>query len=108
MPFSDGVPFTSADVLFSARVAYDPKVASVLASSLEVRGQAAAVRRARPHTVVVTLPSAFAPGLRLLDNLPILPKHQLEAALRQRGASRTRGAWPRRPGRRWRDSGRSC
>jgi peptide/nickel transport system substrate-binding protein len=29
----------------------------------------------------VSLPSAFAPGLRLLDNMPILPRHKLEEAL---------------------------
>ena len=31
-----------------------------------------------------SLPVPFAPGLRLLDNLPILPRHKLEAALPQR------------------------
>src|SRR2546427_426194 len=35
-----------------------------------------------PQTVLIVFPSAFAPGLRLLDNLPILPKHKLEAGLK--------------------------
>jgi peptide/nickel transport system substrate-binding protein len=78
--FSDGVPFTSDDVVFSCAVAYDPKVASVLASALKVQGKPLQVTAPDAHTVIVTMPAAFAPGLALLDNLPILPKHQLEAA----------------------------
>ncbi len=41
-------------------------------------------------TVVVTFPAPFGPGLRLLDNLPILPAHKLQAALRQ---GTLRDAW---------------
>jgi peptide/nickel transport system substrate-binding protein len=78
--FSDGVPFTADDVLFSFRVAYDPKVASVLASALEVQNKPLTVTVSDPHTVVLTLPAPFAPGLTLLDSLPILPKHQLGPA----------------------------
>ena len=37
--FSDGAPFTSADVVFSFRVLYDPAVDSVLASAVKVHGQ---------------------------------------------------------------------
>ena len=37
--FSDGVPFTSADVVFSFRVLYDPEVRSVLASGIKVQGK---------------------------------------------------------------------
>jgi peptide/nickel transport system substrate-binding protein len=79
--FSDGTPLTSADVLFSFRAVYDPKVASTLASSLSIRGKPLEVSAPDASTVVIRLPEAFAPGLRLLDNLPILPKHKLEAAL---------------------------
>ena len=42
-------------------------------------------------TVVVTLPQPFGPGIRLLDNLVILPKHRLEAAL---AAGDFAQAWP--------------
>src|SRR5205823_3646078 len=34
-----------------------------------------------PHTVVIAFPAPFAPGLRLLDILPMFPKHKLEPAL---------------------------
>ena len=88
--FSDGVPFTSADVLFSFRVLYDPDVNSVITSGVLVQGKPLQVSAPDPQTVVVTLPAPFAPGLQLLDNVPILPKHQLEAAL---DARTFRDAW---------------
>lgn len=79
--FSDGAPFSSADVLFSFRAVYDERVGSALASSLSVGGKPFRVRAVDPHTVEVTLPSAYAPGIGLLDALPILPEHKLKAAL---------------------------
>jgi len=80
--FSDGAPFTSADVLFSFRAAYDEKTGSPLGDALLVGGKPIAARAPDAHTVIVTFPSAFGPGLRLLDSLPILPAHKLEAALK--------------------------
>ncbi|HLG58017.1 MAG TPA: ABC transporter substrate-binding protein [Vicinamibacterales bacterium] len=79
--WSDGAPFTSADVLFSVQAVYDPKVKSVVASSLMVGGQP--IRAAAPDaaTVVLTYAAPSGPGVRLLDMLPVLPKHKLEAAL---------------------------
>ena len=88
--FSDGEPFTSADVLFSARVLYDPDVASPLGASSLIEGKPLAFSAPDPWTVTVTLPSPFAPGIRLLENLPILPRHKLEAALNEK---RLREAW---------------
>jgi peptide/nickel transport system substrate-binding protein len=79
--FSDGAPFTSEDVLFSFRAVYDPDLHSNLASGLEVQGKPLQLAAPDARTVVVTLPSSFAPGIALLDNLPIYPKHQLQAAL---------------------------
>lgn len=79
--FSDGTPLTSADVLFSFRALYDERVKSPLASGISVGGQPLRATAPDPSTVVITLPAPFAPGLRVLDNLPILPRHKLEAAL---------------------------
>ena len=80
--FSDGHPFTADDVLFSFRAVYDAKVQSHLADVLTIGGKPIEVAAPDAHTVVLTLPSAFAPGLRLLSNLPMLPKHVLEPALK--------------------------
>lgn len=79
--WSDATPFTAADVLFSFSALYDPRVASPLATAVSVNGQPLSVRAPDAHTVVVTYPATFGPGLRLLDSLPILPRHKLERAL---------------------------
>ena len=46
--FSDGVPFTAEDVLFSFEAVYDERVHSPLKKALEVDGQPLAVSSARP------------------------------------------------------------
>lgn len=79
--WSDGTPFTSADVLFSLRAVYDQKVESVLASRLTAGGQSLRATAPNSEEVVITFAVPSGPGLRLLDGLPILPKHKLEAAL---------------------------
>ena len=78
--WSDGTPFTSADVAFTFNAIFDPATKSVLASSLEVDGQPLTVMTPDARTVVVAFPRPFGPGIRLLDNLVILPRHRLEAA----------------------------
>ncbi len=88
--FSDGTPFTSADVLFSLAAAYDEKTASPLGGSLMVGDQPLTMSAPDADTVVVTFPAPFGPALRLLDNLPILPRHKLEPALK---AGTLRDAW---------------
>jgi peptide/nickel transport system substrate-binding protein len=93
--FSDGQPLTSADVLFSFQAVYDPAVNSSLADGLKVNGQPLEVTARDARTVALRFPEPFAPGLRLLDNLPILPKHKLQEALAKKEFSK---AWsPARP-----------
>ena len=75
--FSDGHPFTSDDVLFSFQAVYDEKNGSVLGNSLQVGGQRLEAEAPDPLTVVVTFPAPFGPGVRILHNLPILPRHKL-------------------------------
>jgi peptide/nickel transport system substrate-binding protein len=79
--FSDGEPFTSADVAFTFEALYDSRVSSELASSLRVNGQPLRIDTPDPQTVVIHLPAPYGPGLSLLDPLPILPRHALAAAL---------------------------
>jgi len=80
--FSDGAPFTSADVLFAFEAVYDPRVKSALATALRVGSRPLAVRALGDHEVEVAFPSPYGPGMRLLDALWILPKHKLAPALR--------------------------
>jgi len=79
--FSDGVPFTSADVLFSLAVAYDAP-GSVVGEGLKVGGRKLEAAAPDHRIVTIRFPAPFAPGVRLLDNLAILPKHKLEQAFR--------------------------
>ena len=79
--WSDGTPFTSADVLFSLQAVYDPKVASVIAGPLTVGGQPIGATAPDANTVVLKFAAPSGPGMRLLDALVILPKHKLEARL---------------------------
>lgn len=88
--FSDGVPFTAADVVFSFRALYDPKVGSELASSLLIDEKPLQVRALDPQTVSIVFPAPYAPGIELLDAMPILPEHKLRAAL---DAGKFREAW---------------
>ena len=79
--WSDGTPFTAADVLFSVRAAFDPKSGSVVGSGLMPGGSPIRAEAPDSHTVVLSYAAASGPGIGLLDMLPILPKHSLEGAL---------------------------
>jgi peptide/nickel transport system substrate-binding protein len=79
--WSDGTPFTSADVLFTLQAVFDPRSESVVANQLTVAGKPITATAPDDHTIVLTYPAASGPGLRLLDALVILPKHKLEGTL---------------------------
>ena len=66
--WSDGAPFTSADVLFSLDAVLDPKVEQRARRRAQRRRQAdPRRRRPTPQTVVLTYPAPSGPGMRLLD-----------------------------------------
>lgn len=79
--WSDGTPFTADDVLFTFRAVFDARAHSVLNSVLTIDGQPLTVTALDGRTIRIVYPSPFGPGLRLLDNLPILPRHKLEGLL---------------------------
>ena len=78
--WSDGTPFTSADVLFSLTAAMDPKSGSVLTSVLTAGGKPLGVAAPDANTVTVSFAGPSGPGLRMLDQVAILPQHKLGAA----------------------------
>jgi peptide/nickel transport system substrate-binding protein len=88
--FSDGAPFSADDVVFTFRAIYDEKTASPAGDAMRVGGKPIEVSKVDASSVRVKFPSAFAPGMRLLDNLPIVPRHKLEEAL---NAGKLREAW---------------
>ena len=76
--FSDGEPFSADDVLFSFRAMYAP--GSVLINRLSVMGQPLVAQAEDPATVTIRFPTPYGPGLRILDGVPMLPRHRLEAS----------------------------
>jgi peptide/nickel transport system substrate-binding protein len=80
--FSDGHPFTADDVLFAFEVARDEKTQSILADAVMAGGKPLQIVATDPYTVVITFPTPFAPGVRIFDVLPILPRHVLGPALK--------------------------
>ena len=79
--FSDGPPFTADDVVFGFQAAYDERSGSALADIVQAGHKKLEVHAIDPHTVSITFAEPFAPGLRILDVLPILPRHKLQPAL---------------------------
>ena len=79
--WSDGVPFTSADVLFSFQAIYDPKTQSPLDSVLRIGGKPFVVTAPDARTVVINLPGTLGVGIAILDNVTVAAKHKHEAAL---------------------------
>ena len=77
--FSDGHPFSAGDVAFSLDASYAVPLA---ADGLLIDGKKLKISAADPLTIVITFPVLYAPGLRILDNLLVLPQHKLEAALK--------------------------
>jgi peptide/nickel transport system substrate-binding protein len=63
------------------RAVHDDKAGSVLGSTLQVNGRPVTATVLDERTVRVDYAAPFGPGLRLLDNLPILPRHKLESLL---------------------------
>jgi peptide/nickel transport system substrate-binding protein len=80
--WSDGTPFTSADVVFTFEAVYDKTAGNQYASLFQIGGKPLVVSAPDARTVVITYALPFAPGIRQLDNLSIVPKHKLEPALR--------------------------
>ena len=79
--FSDGHPFTADDVVFAFQAVYDQRTAGTLGDSLQIEGKPLTVTAVDATTVSIVFPAAYAPGVRILDNLPIYPRHKLGAAL---------------------------
>lgn len=79
--FSDGLPVTSADVVFSIRAALDERLGSASGADLRVNGQAITARAVDAQRVLIMMPAPYGPGIAMLENLPILPQHKLEGAL---------------------------
>jgi peptide/nickel transport system substrate-binding protein len=88
--WSDGVPFTSRDVVFTMRAIYDPRVPNSDVYGLLVDGKPIKVEAPDKYTVVMRMPRAFAPLLYSIG-FQIVPAHALEHALDSGQFNRTWG-----------------
>ncbi|MBL8229349.1 MAG: ABC transporter substrate-binding protein [Bryobacterales bacterium] len=80
--FSDGVPFTADDVVFTFEVYQDERTGSIQRDLLAPGGRPIRVAKLTSHTIRLDFPQAHAPGARLFDGIAILPRHRLEKAYR--------------------------
>jgi peptide/nickel transport system substrate-binding protein len=81
--FSDGMPFTADDVVFTYQCYLDEKLHSSQRDLLILDGRPVVVRKLDDYHVVFELPRPYAAGERLFDSFYILPRHLLEKAYRE-------------------------
>jgi peptide/nickel transport system substrate-binding protein len=80
--FSDGQPFTAADVLFTFQALTDPAINAPAADPFNFNGQQMRVEQLDDYKVRFVFPQPYAAAERLFDGVPILPKHVLEPVYR--------------------------
>src|SRR5258705_8143856 len=73
--WSDGTPFTSADVLFTLQAVFDPRSESEVAKQLTMAGKPITATAPDYHKIFFTYPATSRPWLSLLDALVIMPRH---------------------------------
>jgi len=81
--FSDGEKVTADDVLFSFNdVCLNEDIPGVaMRDILKIEGKYPLIEKADDYTVRITLPAKFAPFVRMVQGVQILPKHLLEEAV---------------------------
>lgn len=83
--WSDGAPFTADDVVFTwNELMYNPELNHLSLDLFRINGQNFAVSKVDEMTVRVVTPEVFAPFIEVFGGAPILPKHTLEAAAREK------------------------
>lgn len=92
LKWSDGVPLTAEDVVFTYRdIVANPDIPTDAKESIQIGAQKAfpQVRKLDDRTVEFILPEPFAPFLRATagpDGILIMPKHVLAATLKTKGS----------------------
>lgn len=74
----DGEPFDADDVIFTFDSILDDATETPLRSRLEVADETITWESPDPRTVVLTMPTAFAPLLYNINEIPMIPRHLLE------------------------------
>ncbi|MBX9253726.1 ABC transporter substrate-binding protein [Desmonostoc muscorum CCALA 125] len=85
LKWSDGKPMTTDDVVFTYNEIYlNPKIPTSLKDSLKVgeKGTLPKVKKIDERRVEFTIQEPFAPFLRYVGGIPIMPVHVLQEAIR--------------------------
>jgi len=88
--FSDGIPLTADDVIFSFQALEDPKTEAVIAGQVMTDDSFPQLAKIDAWTLRLTFPRPVGMGLRMLDSVPILPRHRLLKAYQE---GRLASAW---------------
>ncbi len=78
--WSDGEPLTVDDVMFSARILYDPKIHPSAAELCSVDEKPFVFTAMDDTTFTVKTAKPYAAFLNVIGAFPIMPRHKLEAA----------------------------
>lgn len=79
--WSDGMPLTADDVVFTFRAIYDPRVDNPGRDIAQVHGKPIQCEKINETTIRFTLPDTYGPFPYLMASIGVIPKHKLEAAL---------------------------
>ena len=82
--WSDGKPLTADDVTFTWRVIYDTNINNVVVDQFFINGKPFTVTNLDDLTVKVVTPEIYAPFLEFFGAVPILPRHVLEPAVKEK------------------------
>lgn len=83
--WSDGTPLTAVDVLFTWNdVIYNRDVSTPIAEMFQLATSRMSITNIGEDTVQVVVPEVFAPFLEFFGVIPILPKHALAQAVRDK------------------------
>jgi peptide/nickel transport system substrate-binding protein len=97
--WSDGVPLTAEDVIFTFDVVFDPRYPNRYAQQYTIAGEPLQYEKLDEHTVRFRTADVYAPFLNDIGFVSILPKHALQASfddgtLRSSGPARRRSTRP--------------
>lgn len=76
--FSNGVPITAEDVIFSLKAALDDRLNSIYGEFMKVDGQAPEFSKMDSLTVKITFAEHYEPIKELLSKIPIVSKTSME------------------------------
>ncbi|MCI0746741.1 MAG: ABC transporter substrate-binding protein [Verrucomicrobia subdivision 3 bacterium] len=82
--WGDGKPLTADDVSFTWEVIYNTNINNVVADAFRIRGKEFTVSKLDDLTIKVVTPEIYAPFLSFFGSVPIIPRHTLAGAVKQK------------------------